>query len=160
MLDPIFVVASAIGTLGAVWLVVAAVLAVERRRPEIVLVVAAGVWAADLLALAGKVLVDRPRPFTVHPDPAPLTRTPLDLSFPSGHAAAAFAGAALLAWYSPRLAVPLYALAALIACSRVYVGVHYPLDVLGGALLGLGVATALRWLRAGRLRSRPGRRPG
>jgi membrane-associated phospholipid phosphatase len=150
--DPILVAASTIGTFGAVWLACAAVIAFERRRPEIVLVVAAGVWAADLLALAGKLLTDRPRPYTVNPDPAPLMRTPLDLSFPSGHAATSFAGAALLAWYAPRLAVPLYALAAVIACSRVYVGVHYPLDVLAGALLGLLVARALRWLLADRLR--------
>ena len=54
----------------------------------------------------------------------------------------------------PRLAVPLYLLAAAIAFSRVYVGVHYPLDVLGGALLGIALATALRLLERALRRSR------
>ncbi len=76
-------------------------------------------------------------------------------SFPSGHAATSFACAALLAWLTPLPKVALFGLAALIAFSRVYVGVHYPLDVLGGAALGLAIATALRLLATGRRRSDP-----
>ena len=75
-------------------------------------------------------------------------------SFPSGHSATSFACAALLAWLTPLPKVPLYALAALIAFSRVYTGVHYPLDVLGERLR-LAVATALRRLVEGRRRSAP-----
>ena len=52
-------------------------------------------------------------------------------SFPSGHAATSFASATVLAAFVPRLRVPLYVLAALIARSRAYVGVHYPLDAAG-----------------------------
>lgn len=60
-------------------------------------------------------------------------------SFPSSHAVNHFAAATLLSRYYPGAARYLFGYAALIALSRVFVGVHYPLDVIGGALIGLGV---------------------
>ena len=106
---------------------------------------------ADTITLGLKHLTGRDRPYVANPEPEPLMTTQLDLSFPSGHAATSFAGATLLALLVPRLALPLLGLAAAIAWSRVYVGVHYPLDIAAGALLGAGVAlaaTALLRLRA------------
>ncbi len=64
-------------------------------------------------------------------------------AFPSGHAASAFACATVIGWTSPRLRIPVIVLAAAIAWSRVYVGVHWPLDVLGGALLGVLMGAVL-----------------
>lgn len=144
VLDPAFVGLSAIGSYGLVWIGIAGLAAVLRRRPEIVAVVVLGVLSADLLARLGKEVSGRERPYVADPDPEPLLRPALDLAFPSGHAATSFAGAALLAWFAPRFAVPLYALAVLVAWSRVYVGVHYPADILAGAALGLVVAVVLR----------------
>lgn len=61
-------------------------------------------------------------------------------SFPSGHAAAAFVFATLLAEYYPSLAVLGFVMAALVGSSRVMLGVHYPTDILAGALLGMSTA--------------------
>ena len=72
---------------------------------------------------------------------------PASSSFPSGHSAAAFAFATGVGYTMPDAAVPLRALAALVAYSRVHTGVHYPGDALVGALLGSGLAqTTTRWL--------------
>lgn len=117
---------------------------------------------ADLLSTALKLLTRRDRPFVANPDQDPLVRTRLDVSFPSGHAAMSFAAAVVLARFVPRRLAPLlFVLAALIAWSRVYVGVHYPTDVLAGALLGTAVGLTAPRLLAGALRrSPPTRRSG
>ncbi|HEX5859393.1 MAG TPA: phosphatase PAP2 family protein [Microbacterium sp.] len=67
-------------------------------------------------------------------------RMPVSRSFPSGHAAAAFGFAGGVGAVLPVAAVPLRALAALVGYSRVHTGVHYPADVLAGALIGTTVA--------------------
>jgi undecaprenyl-diphosphatase len=148
-----FVGLSRIGSLGLVWLAVAAVLALLWRRPWVFASVLIAVAAADLAADVGKALVPRHRPFEHQLGPSQRTH-----SFPSGHAATSFAAATLLSAYAPRYRIAFFALACLIAFSRLYDGVHYPSDVLAGALLG--VATALLLLAAVRRRSRPGSPPG
>ena len=69
-------------------------------------------------------------------------RMPSSRSFPSGHAAAAFAFAYGVGRVSPAVAIPLRGLAALVAYSRVHTGVHYPGDVIAGALIGVTLAEA------------------
>ncbi len=64
---------------------------------------------------------------------------PTSRSFPSGHSAAAFAFATGVADISPAAAIPLRALAAVVAYSRVHTGVHFPGDVIAGALTGVTV---------------------
>ena len=121
---------------------------------------AACVWAADLLALALKAATDRSRPFETIPQADPLIGATVGQSMPSGHAATSFAGAVVLTYLLPRGAPLFFLLAAAVAVSRVYVGVHYVSDVLVGASLGTAVGLAgvglLRLLRpsgAGRRRS-------
>jgi undecaprenyl-diphosphatase len=150
-----FIGLSWIGTDGAVFLVVAAVLALLWRRPRVFVLVAAADLVAQLLSLGLRDWIDRRRPSLVYPEPRPLVHVPHSGSFPSGHATAAFACATVIAWQAPRLAFPAFVLAGAIAWSRVYDGVHWPLDVVGGAALGLLIATALLMLVGVRPRSRP-----
>ncbi len=150
---------SEIGSFGLVWLAAAGAYAILRRRPPVFFATALAVLVAEVSSGLLKTVFERDRPFVVEPEPGPIVREPASFSFPSGHATVAFAAAVVLAATLPRLAVPAFVLAAAIAWSRVVTGVHYPLDVLGGALLGLAVGalalTALRTLPAIRRRSAP-----
>jgi membrane-associated phospholipid phosphatase len=138
-------------------LVAAGLCADLRNRRAFPLVAAA---AALSFALASwlnaliKAIVGRSRPPTEIGLDA-LGSVPGSPSFPSGHAMSAFAVAGAIALLAPRLRRPVLALAALIAFSRVYLGVHFWLDVLAGAALGMtiGVLIALsgRRLVAARL---------
>ena len=142
-LNPFFVALSELGTLGLVWVALGALAALVWRRPLLLVAVVGADVAAQLTAAALKLAVDEERPPFRHPQVDPLVAVPASASFPSGHAASSFACAAVLAWCAPLRPLPLLALAAGIAFSRVYVGVHYPLDVIGGALLGLAVGVGV-----------------
>jgi len=135
------------------------VLAVLYRRWGVLALTVIAIALADAAASGIKALVDRERPPLRYPEPKTLVPLPHDESFPSGHAAMSFAGATVISFAFPGLAPVLYVLAAAVAFSRVYVGVHYPLDVLGGAVVGVLVATALRLLVTAQQRSRGAMRP-
>jgi membrane-associated phospholipid phosphatase len=124
-----------------------------------VLVLAADA-AAEWLSYGLREWIGRRRPPLVYPEPKALVHVPHSGSFPSGHATAAFACATVIAWRAPRLAFPSFVLAGAIAWSRIYVGVHWPVDVLGGAALGILIATALLMLVRVPRRSRQARRTG
>jgi undecaprenyl-diphosphatase len=136
-----------------VWVAVAAALALAWRRPAVLAAVVVAVAAADGAAAVGKTLVHRHRPFEHQLGPSERTH-----SFPSGHAATAFAGATILAAFAPRYRAAFYVLACLIAFSRLYDGDHYPTDVIAGA--GLGTVIALLLLGAAHRRSRRSWRRG
>jgi undecaprenyl-diphosphatase len=137
-LDWFFIALSRIGTLGLVWVAFALVLAVLWRRPSLFLTLVVADVVADVLAEVGKTVVHRHRPFVTQLGPPSSTH-----SFPSGHSATSFACATVLASFAPRWRVPFFVLAALIAISRVYNGLHYPTDVVAGSLLGVLVGIAV-----------------
>jgi membrane-associated phospholipid phosphatase len=128
---------SRLGEHAGVWLAIGvigqAIDAPQRPRWRRATTTVAGVYA---LNTAIKLVVRRRRPSL--PDLPALTDTPTRLSFPSAHAATSFAGALCYSRLGAP-AVPLYALAASLSLSRLYLGVHYPSDVLAGALLGTAV---------------------
>jgi undecaprenyl-diphosphatase len=111
-------------------------------------VIAAGLSAALALGVAHLIgsFWDRPRPYVSHPGDAHRFVSPsADPSFPSDHATAAFAIAVSLLLRSRRIGLLALAMAVVLAVSRVAIGVHYPSDAVGGALIGTGAALLL-WI--------------
>jgi undecaprenyl-diphosphatase len=128
----------------------------ERGRRAARAGVASLCVTATIVNVAVKPLARRRRPDRAaqpHGD-ARHVRMPVSRSFPSGHSAAAFAFASGVGQEWPRAAVPLYAVGALLAYSRVHTGVHYPGDVVAGCALGVALAHLTPPLLA---RLRPGR---
>lgn len=128
---------------GEVWIVLAAVLLLLRRQRRY----GAAVSCALVLDLVScnmllKPLIGRIRPFAVNTAVELLSAPPMDASFPSGHTAASFAAVFALKTAGSPLWKPALVLAVVIAFSRMYLYVHWPSDILGGALLGAAVGWA------------------
>jgi undecaprenyl-diphosphatase len=129
-----------VAKLGIIWVVLAlavgfVVARTVRSAVLLAVLTAVTVWAADSASFGLKDLFVRQRPF-LHDAKADPLLTVHSTSFPAGHAATSFAGAVLLSYILPRAAFLFVLLAAAVGFSRVYVGVHYPTDVLAGALVG------------------------
>lgn len=141
--DALMPAVSALADGGVCWILLAAfLLARKGTRGAGLLVAAALVVDAAVVNGVLKPVIARPRPELS--GVLPLVPLPADFSFPSGHTAASFAAAAALFFAKSRLASPALYLAALIAFSRLYLGVHFPTDVAAGALIGMGAAYAAR----------------
>jgi undecaprenyl-diphosphatase len=138
VLDQLMLWLSGAGSGGLLWWVAGLGVALKRPRlvggfVQLVLAMALASLVTDAIL---KPLVSRMRPYERSAVEVVGNR-PESRSFPSGHSANAFAGGYALARLLPGARVLIWALAAAVAYSRVYLGVHYPLDVIAGALIGL-----------------------
>ena len=146
------------------WLASAALLAAtggQRGRRAAVNGLASTGLTSAVVNLVLKPLGGRRRPDRdTHQVPvARQVEMPRSTSFPSGHSASAFAFATGVATASPAAGIPLSALAALVAYSRVHTGVHYPLDAIAGSVSGVALAPlAVAALERCRRRNDPARR--
>jgi undecaprenyl-diphosphatase len=104
------------------------------------------IWMAGLIVEGPvKKYFRRRRPFIDIVRAVVVGKKPGNWSFPSGHSATAFAGARMLSRYAPRWRLLWYTVASLVGFSRIYLGAHYPGDVVSGSLLGVGIAEVVRW---------------
>ena len=119
----------------------------RKRGRQALLRVIPPLWIATMtVEFPIKFYFRRKRPFVDVVQAIAVGKKPGTFSFPSGHSAAAFAGAWLLRRHYPKLTPLWYAIAGLVGFSRIYLGAHYPGDVLSGALSGTAIAEAARWV--------------
>jgi undecaprenyl-diphosphatase len=106
----------------------------------------AALVSSHCLVQSLKLLLRRMRPFVTLKDVNILGKLPKDPSFPSGHSTASFALATSLTLYWPAIAAISMSAAVLVALSRVYLGYHYPSDIMAGTLLGIISALGMGWI--------------
>ena len=149
-LNPVMIVITSLGNGGAFWIALTVLLLIFRRTRRIGVYCAASMLLTLLVVnLCIKPLAARTRPYELIQGLEILVSRPRDYSFPSGHSANSLSCAWTLFRLAPKkYGVPALVLAVLIALSRLYVGVHFPTDVLAGAAIGVLLSElALRALR-------------
>ena len=139
ILNRIMILITSLGDEGLIWIAATILLLIPKKTRKV------GIMSA--VALLGSLLINnnliknivqRPRPFVTFTDLEIIIPKPSEFSFPSGHTSSSFAAAAVFYRHLPKkLGVPSVILAGLIGFSRLYVGVHYPTDVLAGVVMGI-----------------------
>lgn len=146
-LTPVVVFITSLGNAGIFWVVLSAILLVFKKTRKAGVISFLALFSSLLVNnLLLKNLVARMRPYDACQALFPLVAKPADFSFPSGHTGSSFASAyAMYPGLPKKAGAAALVLAALIGLSRLYVGVHYPSDVLAGVLTGIGSGRLARW---------------
>ena len=141
-LSPVVKFITHLGDAGWCWILLAVILLIVKKTRKIGLVTAVSLLSSYVVNnLILKNLVARVRPYEAVDGLQRIIEAQSDFSFPSGHSASSFATAVVIFMLCPRkYGVPALVLAFLIALSRLYVGVHYPTDVLTGVISGTVIA--------------------
>ncbi len=150
MLTPFMKAVTFLGNAGWFWILSTVILLCIPKTRKTGITAALSISFGFLVTnLFLKNLVARPRPFAVIDNLTVLIAKPTDFSFPSGHTTASFAVTLVMLWMLPKkVGIPAVILAALVAFSRLYLGVHYPTDVLAGFVIALvGSTLAARLVR-------------
>ena len=147
MLTPFMKIVTFLGNGGWFWILCAVVLlAIPKTRKTGYAAVLSLIFGVIVTNLLLKNIVARPRPFAEIEALIPLIAKPTDFSFPSGHTTASFAVALVMLRMLPKkIGIPAVVLAALVAFSRLYLGVHYPTDVLAGFVVALVGSSLAVW---------------
>lgn len=136
-----------LGNAGWFWVMLAIILIIPRKTRKIGLTALLSMFVCFLVTnVVLKNRIARPRPYVTVSNIYPLIPKPREYSFPSGHACVSFASAFIYYRMMPRkYGILAVVLAGLIAFSRLYLGVHYPGDVLGGILVAWIGSTLVYW---------------
>lgn len=131
---PVF---TAICNHGEIWITVGLVLLLSKKYRLYGIILLVGLLIGFLVCNIGlKNLVMRPRPSWLNTDYLLLIDNPTDYSFPSGHTTSSFVAAVILTLSNGKFGYWAIPLAVMLAFSRLYLYVHFPSDILGGALIG------------------------
>ena len=143
VLDGFWVFITHLGDGGYLWIAIGvALLLFKKTRAVGISVLLALLINLCITNISLKNIIARPRPFYVNPELMTLIKHPSSFSFPSGHTSGSFTAALVLFHLMPKkIGVPAVVLATMIGFSRMYVGVHYPTDVLGGIVVGIIAST-------------------
>ena len=145
ILDKIMILITHMGTKGIIWILVGVILLLFKKTRKCGLTVLIALLFSLIVGnILLKNIVARPRPCWIDETINMLIAVPKDYSFPSGHTFASFAAAVSVFLYYKKAGTAAVILAFLIGFSRLYLFVHFPTDVLSGAVLGICAAFASR----------------
>ena len=143
IMDKIMVFITTLGNSGMIWIVITLLMLCSKKYRKTGIILAIGLIGSLVIGnLILKPLFHRLRPFQVREGISLLISAPHDFSFPSGHTMASIISATILLVRERKIGVYAIILAILIAFSRMYLYVHFPTDILGGAIVGILIALA------------------